>query len=79
MNALAFVLSSWCRKRTNYFFMLIINFRYLVIADEEAACSHATTLPSDELQLFITLGSFFLAYRITHKIEFRSGVRLSLM
>ena len=79
MNAVAFALSSCCRKRSNSFFVLIIIFRYLVIADAEAACSHATTLPSDELQRLITLRYFFLACRITYKIVFRSGVRLSLM
>ena len=75
MNAVAFVLSSCCRKRPNYFFVLIIIVQYLVLADAEAACSHATTLPSDELQLLITLGCFFLACRITYKIVFLSGVR----
>ena len=79
MNAVAFALSSYCRKRSNSFFLLIIIFRYLVLADAEAACSHATTLASDELQLLIMLGCFFLACRITYKIVFRSGVRLSLM
>ena len=79
MNAVAFVLSSCCRKRSNSFFVLIMFFRYLVLADAEAACSHTTTLPSDELQLLITHGCFFLAYRITYKIVFLSGVRLSLM
>ena len=80
MNDVASVLNSCCRKRSNYFFVLtIIIFRYLVLADAEAACNHATTLPSDELQLLITLRCFFLACRITYKIVFLSGVNLSLM
>ena len=81
MNAVAFALSSCCWKRSNSFFVVIIIlvFRYLVLADAETACSHATALQSDELQLLITLGCFFLAYRITYKIVFLSGVRLSLM
>ena len=79
MNVVAFGLSSCCRKRSNSFFVLMIIFRYLVLADAEDACSQATTLPSDELQLLITLGCFFLACRITYKSVFLSGVRLSLM
>ena len=79
MNDAAFVLSSCWRKRSNSFFVLIIIFRYLVSADAEAACNYAATLPSDELQLLITLGCFFLPCRITYKNVFLSGVRLLLM
>ena len=65
MKDVAFVLSSCCRKRSNSFFVLIIIFRYLVLADADAACNYATKLPSDELQRLITFGCFFLACRIT--------------
>ena len=41
-NAVAFELSSCCRKKSNSFFVLIIIFRYLVLTDAEAACNHAT-------------------------------------
>ena len=42
------------------------DFRYLVLADAEAEFNHATTQPSDELQLLITLGCFF---SLSHYIQ----------